>query len=247
LKTWSNAIFLSWDDDVIETQDNQVEVKRGRQARNRGASQEANQHIGERIRIRRTLLNLSQQELGKALGMSFQQMRKYEIGTSSVGAGQLCEIAKALDVPVSFFYDGLDGVSAQPASEVRPEPEVTERPDDKLPQDELEVLDHYRSAPGFVKDAIRTFLWQLSGRSPEEERSSAPVSRPRGRPRKTAKAADAAPVRRSSVREAAPSDAAAAEASDDGDTRTASAATGPEKKPRRRSYGATWSPSDIRK
>jgi transcriptional regulator with XRE-family HTH domain len=247
LKTWSNAIFLSWDDDVIETQDNQVEVKRGRQARNRGASQEANQHIGERIRIRRTLLNLSQQELGKALGMSFQQMRKYEIGTSSVGAGQLCEIAKALDVPVSFFYDGLDGVSALPASDVRPEPEVRELPDDRFTRDEVEVLDHYRSAPGFVKAAIRTLLGQLSGQSPEEERSSTPVSRPRGRPRKTAKAADAAPVRRSSVREADPSNAPAAETSDDGDTRAASATAGPEKKLRRRSYGATWSPSDIRK
>ena len=226
---------------MIETQDNQVEVKRGRQARNRGASQEANQHIGERIRIRRTLLNLSQQELGKALGMSFQQMRKYELGASSIGAGQLCEIAKALDVPISFFYDGLDGISAPP------EPEIRERQDDGLARDEQEVLDNYRSAPGFVKDAIRTLLAQLSTQNPEGERISAPVSRPRGRPRKTAKAADAAPVRRSSVREAAPSDLPAAENFDEGDERTVSATTGPEKKTRRRSYGATWSPSDIRK
>jgi len=230
---------LLWDDDVIETQDNQVEVKRGRQARNRGASQEANQHIGERIRIRRTLLNLSQQELGKALGMSFQQMRKYELGASSIGAGQLCEIAKALDVPISFFYDGLDGISTPP------EPEIRERQDDGLARDEQEVLDTYRSAPGFVKDAIRTLLGQLSTQNPEGERSSAPVSRPRGRPRKTAKAADTAPVRRSSVREAAPTDPPAAENFDEGDERAAT--TGPEKKARRRSYGATWSPSDIRK
>jgi transcriptional regulator with XRE-family HTH domain len=224
---------------VIETQDNQVEVKRGRQARNRGASQEANQHIGERIRIRRTLLNLSQQELGKALGMSFQQMRKYELGASSIGAGQLCEIAKALDVPISFFYDGLDGISAPP------EPEIRERQDDGLARDELEVLDTYRSAPSFVKDAIRTLLGQLSIQNPEGERISAPVSRPRGRPRKTAKAADAAPVRRSSVREVTPTDPPAAENFDEGDERAAT--TEPEKKARRRSYGATWSPSDIRK
>src|SRR3954471_17586644 len=94
----------------MQAQDGQASVKRGRQARNTGASQAANEHIGERIRLRRTLLGLSQSELGKALGLSFQQLQKYERGASAIGAGQLREVARALDVPVSFFYDGLDGV-----------------------------------------------------------------------------------------------------------------------------------------
>ena len=118
----------------MQTQEGQVE--RRRQARNTGASQLANQHIGERIRLRRTLLDLSQAELGKALGLSFQQMQKYERGTSSIGAGQLCGIARALDVPVSFFYDGLDGVSVPTnfdAGERQYQPVHAE----------LEVLGHY--------------------------------------------------------------------------------------------------------
>jgi DNA-binding XRE family transcriptional regulator len=64
----------------MQSQEGQAKIKRGRQARNTGASQLANQHIGERIRLRRTLLGLSQAELGKALGLSFQQMQKYERG-----------------------------------------------------------------------------------------------------------------------------------------------------------------------
>lgn len=224
---------------MIETEDNQVEVKRGRQARNRGASQEANQHIGERIRIRRTLLNLSQPELGKALGMSFQQMRKYETGASSVGAGQLCEIAKALDVPVSFFYDGLDGISA-PA-----EPEVKERQDERFTHDELEVLTHYKAAPGFIQDAVRTLLGYISGQDRETggtfrtpDPVATPVSRPRGRPRKNAKAPDAAPPRESS---------SAGEASNEADAAGESGTAETGRKTRRRTYGATWSPLDIRK
>jgi ribosome-binding protein aMBF1 (putative translation factor) len=88
---------------MTQVQDDQSKVKRGRQARNRGASQAANQHVGDRVRIHRTLLSLSRSELGKALGLSFRQMQEYERGMSSIGAGQLCGIAKALDVPVSFF------------------------------------------------------------------------------------------------------------------------------------------------
>jgi transcriptional regulator with XRE-family HTH domain len=148
----------------MQTQEGQV--KRGRQARNTGASQVANQHIGERIRLRRTLLGLSQSELGKALGLSFQQMQKYERGASAIGAGQLCGVARALDVPVSFFYDGLDGVSIPTNSD------AGERRD-RFADDELEVLGHYRAAPGFIREAIRSLLGYLSNQDPRHDRDAA--------------------------------------------------------------------------
>src|SRR3954469_22920004 len=148
----------------MRTQDGQV--KRGCQARNTGASQLANQHIGERIRLRRTLLGLSQSALGKALGLSFQQLQKYERGTSSIGAGQLCEVARALDVPVSFFYDGLDGVS------IPTNADAGER-QERFARDELEVLGHYRAAPGFIRDAIRSLLGHLSHQNPGQDRDLA--------------------------------------------------------------------------
>src|SRR3954453_4902404 len=149
---------------MMQAQDGQVE--RRRQARNTGASRLANEHIGERIRLRRTLLGLSQAELGKALGLSFQQMQKYERGASSIGAGQLCGIARALDVPVSFFYDGLDGVSVPPNSD-------TGDRRDRLADNELEVLGHYRAAPDFIQEAIRSLLGYLSNQDSRHDRGLA--------------------------------------------------------------------------
>lgn len=62
--------------------------------------------LGARIRIRRVEKGISQSDLGKILGLSFQQVQKYENGINRVGAGRLQQIATALDVPVTFFYDG---------------------------------------------------------------------------------------------------------------------------------------------
>ena len=65
-------------------------------------------YVGKRMRMRRTLLGLSQEELGKALGVTFQQVQKYERGTCRVGASRLWDIGRALNTPVSFFYEGLE-------------------------------------------------------------------------------------------------------------------------------------------
>ena len=63
-------------------------------------------HVGQKIRARRTLLGLSQTELADGAGITFQQVQKYEKGVNRVGAARLQQIATALDVPVTFFYDG---------------------------------------------------------------------------------------------------------------------------------------------
>ena len=62
--------------------------------------------LGKRIRLRRVEQKISQAELGDKLGVSFQQVQKYEKGVNRVGAARLQQIATALDVPVTFFYDG---------------------------------------------------------------------------------------------------------------------------------------------
>ncbi|MDD1518162.1 helix-turn-helix domain-containing protein [Bradyrhizobium yuanmingense] len=62
--------------------------------------------LGKRIRLRRVEMKISQAELGEKLGVSFQQVQKYEKGVNRVGAARLQQIASALDVPVTFFYDG---------------------------------------------------------------------------------------------------------------------------------------------
>lgn len=90
-------------------------------------------HVGSRVRLRRTLLGLSQEKLGEAVGLTFQQIQKYERGANRIGASRLFEFSRILDVPVSFFFDdmservaGADGAAAgmadQPQSSLDPDP-----------------------------------------------------------------------------------------------------------------------------
>src|SRR5271163_504836 len=69
-------------------------------------------HVGSRVRLRRNMLGLSQEKLGEAIGLTFQQVQKYERGANRIGASRLMELSGVLDVPVSFFFDETDPVRA---------------------------------------------------------------------------------------------------------------------------------------
>jgi transcriptional regulator with XRE-family HTH domain len=69
-------------------------------------------HVGSRVRLRRNMLGLSQEKLGEAIGLTFQQVQKYERGANRIGASRLHELSRVLDVPVSFFFDETDPVRA---------------------------------------------------------------------------------------------------------------------------------------
>lgn len=64
-------------------------------------------HVGSRVRLRRTLLGMSQEKLGDALGLTFQQIQKYERGANRIGSSRLFKLSQILDVPVSFFFDDM--------------------------------------------------------------------------------------------------------------------------------------------
>ena len=64
-------------------------------------------HVGSRVRLRRTLLGFSQDKLGKSLGLTFQQIQKYERGANRIGSSRLYSLSQILDVPVSFFFDDI--------------------------------------------------------------------------------------------------------------------------------------------
>ncbi len=66
-------------------------------------------HVGKRLRLRRTLLGMSQERLGELLGLTFQQIQKYERGVNRIGSSRLYELGQILDVPVSFFFDDMVG------------------------------------------------------------------------------------------------------------------------------------------
>ena len=77
-------------------------------------------HVGKRIRHRRWLVGMTQQQLAERVGIKFQQIQKYETGANRVSASRLWDIADALDVPVTFFFEGLDGDKDEVASSAIP-------------------------------------------------------------------------------------------------------------------------------
>jgi len=64
--------------------------------------------VGNRVRIRRMLIGMSQERLGDLLGLTFQQVQKYEKGVNRIGAGRLFEVSRILNVPIDFFYEGVN-------------------------------------------------------------------------------------------------------------------------------------------
>ncbi len=73
-------------------------------------------HVGQRVRQRRWVVGMTQQQLGDKVGIRFQQIQKYEAGTNRISASRMWEIAATMDVPVSFFFEGLDGQAPDPGA-----------------------------------------------------------------------------------------------------------------------------------
>jgi transcriptional regulator with XRE-family HTH domain len=76
--------------------------------RSSGRTQDIDRYVGARIRERRIMLGLTQQQLADLIGVTYQQAHKYERGINRVSAGRLFEVAQVLSVPVNYFFDGLD-------------------------------------------------------------------------------------------------------------------------------------------
>ena len=76
--------------------------------RSSGRTQDVDRYVGARIRERRIMLGLTQQQLADLIGVTYQQAHKYERGINRVSAGRLFEVAQVLSVPVNYFFDGLD-------------------------------------------------------------------------------------------------------------------------------------------
>jgi len=84
--------------------------------RSTGRTQDIDHHVGARVRERRIMLGLTQQQLADLIGVTYQQAHKYERGINRVSAGRLYEIAQVLSVPVGYFFDGLEGQGARAVS-----------------------------------------------------------------------------------------------------------------------------------
>ena len=84
--------------------------------RSTGRTQEIDRHVGARVRERRIMLGLTQQQLADLLGVTYQQAHKYERGINRVSAGRLYEVAQVLNVPIGYFFDGLADESTHAVS-----------------------------------------------------------------------------------------------------------------------------------
>lgn len=81
---------------------------------NRSAPHPIDVHVGSRVKLRRMILGMSQETLGKSLGLTFQQIQKYEKGVNRIGASRMFELSRLLEVPVQFFYDDYGDSRAAP-------------------------------------------------------------------------------------------------------------------------------------
>ncbi|OJX81400.1 helix-turn-helix transcriptional regulator [Magnetospirillum sp. 64-120] len=119
-------------------------------------------HVGNRVRLRRTLLGMSQEKLGEALGLTFQQVQKYERGANRVGASRLYDLSRVLDVPVSYFFDDMNDetMAASPRHMVR----ATEDPpmSHEAVMTQRETLELVRAYTRISDPAVRRQVQELA-------------------------------------------------------------------------------------
>jgi transcriptional regulator with XRE-family HTH domain len=89
----------------------EYQAERTKPRKTRGGPNAVDVFVGARVRQRRTLLGMSQERLGEALDLTFQQVQKYERGANRIGAGRLYELSRVLDVPIAYFFEGAPDVS----------------------------------------------------------------------------------------------------------------------------------------
>ena len=100
-------------------------------------------HVGRRLRQRRRLLGLTQEKLAQAVDIRFQQIQKYESGSNRVSASRLWSLSKALDVSISYFFEGMNGAEPKLDLDLRSEYGFSEAPAEGL-LDEKETMDLVR-------------------------------------------------------------------------------------------------------
>ena len=120
-------------------------------------------HVGSRVRLRRTLLGLSQEKLGDALGLTFQQVQKYERGANRIGASRLFDLSRVLDVPVSFFFDDMapDATTKKPAVEIDLD-ELSQGGFDVDPMARRETLELVRAYYRIKDPLVRKRVFELA-------------------------------------------------------------------------------------
>lgn len=192
-------------------------------------------NVAGRIRLRRGLLGMSQSDLARALGITFQQVQKYERGSNRVSVGKMYRMAEILDVPLTFFFDGLEDVPglATPGSTFH---HAGEEATPTLSRRDLDLLRAWRLAPPDVADAIASLLRAVSAgdipAAEADDAANAPVANDI-KPSVSGAPTQAPPVQ-SPPRQAAP-------------VEEVPELEGAPPAPPRRRRGAVWDPADMKR
>ena len=124
-------------------------------------------HVGKRIRLRRTILHITQQQMAEMLGLTFQQVQKYEKGMNRVGASRLWDISRVLEVPMGFFFEDMDADVASKSprmlnSERSFTVEDSQRTFDEDPMKKAETLELVRAYYKIPNRSIAKNLFNIS-------------------------------------------------------------------------------------
>ncbi|TCS65053.1 helix-turn-helix domain-containing protein [Varunaivibrio sulfuroxidans] len=134
----------------------------GPQARPVGVPRPVDVHVGARLRQRRTLIGMSQEKLGEAVGLTFQQIQKYERGANRIGASRLFELSQILDVPVSYFFEDMSNeVKKAAVNGQRTLPETSEASESD-PLMRRETLELVRAYYRIEDPKVRKRLFELA-------------------------------------------------------------------------------------
>ncbi|MQX35782.1 helix-turn-helix domain-containing protein [Roseospira navarrensis] len=145
--------------------DDRGEPRRSRRGRTpSGKPNPVDVHVGARVRLRRTLLGMSQERLGEAIGLTFQQVQKYERGANRIGASRLWDLSRVLDVPMGYFFEDMDddtsSLSPRNLTATTVEPEHPGRPAD--PMTRRETLELVRSYYRIASPTVRRRVFELT-------------------------------------------------------------------------------------
>jgi transcriptional regulator with XRE-family HTH domain len=146
-----------------------ADFPRKRPVRRRPKSEHPNPidvHVGSRVRLRRTLLGLSQEKLGEAIGLTFQQVQKYERGTNRIGASRLWELSTVLGVPVQFFFGEIANETLVQMSRITSREPVIDNGNTAVPTSGTitrpETLDLMRAYDRIPVASVRRRLYELT-------------------------------------------------------------------------------------
>lgn len=128
-------------------------------------------HVGNRLKLRRTMIGLSQDKLGQTIGLTFQQIQKYEKGANRIGASRLYQFATILDVPPAWFFEGLEGQPVQARNGnllEAAEPEIA--PPAAFSREDIELLRAFQSVGNpMLRRRVMELVRAMAAGAGEEE------------------------------------------------------------------------------